>query len=69
VCAGVGLFLGVSANALLWGTLVVPFVAVGLISRFWPVVRSTFMSWKERLQQQWKQKTIGPGMDATIVSP
>jgi hypothetical protein len=34
-CAGVGLFLGLSANMLLWGALVVPFVAVGFISRFW----------------------------------
>lgn len=58
---GVGLFLGLSANMLLWGTLVVPFVAVGLVSRFWPLVRSTFVSWKERLQQRWKERTSGPG--------
>lgn len=64
--AGVGLFLGLSANVLLWGTLVVPFVAVGLVSRFWPLVRSTFVSWKERLEQRWKDKTSGPGRDVCL---
>lgn len=61
---GVGLFLGLSANMLLWGTLVVPFVAVGLVSRFWPLVRSTFVSWKERLQQRRKERSNGPGAHA-----
>jgi hypothetical protein len=59
--AGLGLFLGLPANLLLWGALVVPFVSVGLVSRFWPLLRSTFVGWKERLQQQWKDRTSGAG--------
>jgi len=63
---GAGLFLGVSANTLLWGALVVPFVAVGLVSRFWPLLRSTFVSWKERLQQRWKETVGGSGTQVSV---
>lgn len=68
IYAGAGLLLGVSATSLLWGGLVVPFVAVGLISRFWPLLRTLFMNWSERLQQRWKETVSGPGVIPEINS-
>jgi hypothetical protein len=66
LAAGVGLFLGLPFNTLLWGALVVPFVTVGLVSRFWPRVRSTFVGWKERLQRRWKQTVSDPGKGPVV---
>lgn len=57
--AGVGLFLGLSANVLLWGALIIPFVGVGVVSRFWPLLRSTVVNWQERMQRKWKAAVGG----------
>jgi D-alanyl-lipoteichoic acid acyltransferase DltB (MBOAT superfamily) len=52
-CAGAALLLGASASALLWGGLVVPFVLVGVVARFWPALRARWVEWRERLAQRW----------------
>ena len=36
----VGLLLGLPLPVLFWGTFVLPFVAAGLIARFWPLLRT-----------------------------
>eukprot|EP00775_Hariotina_reticulata_P011546 gene11546-11689_t len=48
--AGVGMLLGLSLPLLFWGGFVIPFVAAGVISRFWPLLRSTAFTCTQEVQ-------------------
>ena len=65
VPAGVGLLFGLPLTAVFWGGLVVPFVAGGVVARFWPLVRDRVLrtwNWINNTKDQFWHKEEQKGM-------
>lgn len=62
---GLGLLLGVPVTVVFWGGLVVPFVAGGVVARFWPLVRDRVfgaLNWATNKKDQFWHKDEQKGV-------
>jgi hypothetical protein len=62
LATGVGLLFGAPLPLLFWGGLAVPFVAAGLVARFWPLLRTIGLDLLERARHRhkfWKTEEHG----------